>query len=92
LFQIGNSEKDLIKLMSQFKEMVEEAGRCYSPAIIANYAYELAKAFNTFYQNFPVLNEENETLKNARLMIVLNIGKIIRLATSLLGIQVPDRM
>ena len=92
LFQIGNSEKELIKLMSQFKEMVEEAGRCYSPAIIANYAYELAKAFNTFYQNFPVLNEENETLKNARLMIVLNIGKIIRLATSLLGIQVPDRM
>jgi len=85
-------EKELVKLMSEFPNTLKEAGANYSPALIANYSFELVKLFNTFYQSVSILNEENEDLKRTRLLIASNIADIISNAMALLGIDVPDRM
>jgi arginyl-tRNA synthetase len=85
-------EKELVKLLSEYPEVVKEAGRNHSPALIANYSFELVKSFNTFYQSYSIMNEEDESLKNARIVLSDNIGKVIHSAMKMLGIQVPNRM
>jgi len=90
--KINAPEKELIKLLSEYPEIVKEAGKNHSPALIANYTYELVKSFNTFYQSFSIMNEEDESLKNARIVLSDNIGKVIRSSMKMLGIQVPNRM
>jgi len=85
-------ELQLIKVISQFQVAVKEAGDGYSPALIANYVYELVKEFNQFYHEFPILVEENEEVRNLRLVIAETAGKTIKTGMKLLGIEVPERM
>jgi arginyl-tRNA synthetase len=89
---INGPEKELIKLLSDYPEVVKVAGKNHSPALIANYSFELVKAFNTFYQSYSIMNEEDESLKNARIVLSDNIGKVIHSSMKMLGIQVPNRM
>lgn len=88
----GLKELQLIKAIAQFPVAVKEAGEMYSPALIANYIYELVKEFNQFYHEFPMLNEENEETRNLRLVIAETVGKTIKTGMKLLGIDVPERM
>ena len=88
----GAKELQLIKIISQFPTAVKEAGEGYSPALIANYIYELVKEFNQFYHEFPMLAEENEEVRNLRLVIAETVGKTIKTGMKLLGIEVPERM
>ncbi len=90
--EIQTDEKEIIKLLNKFPVIVQEAGKNFSPATIANYTYELVKNFNSFYQSNNVMKEENIALKNARILISRNTGRVIKTAMQLLGIQVPERM
>lgn len=85
-------ERRIIKILHHYPEVVKQAGEELSPALIANYVYELAKEFNQFYQEIPVLKEEARELVVFRLELTRMTGRVIRLAMELLGIQVPDRM
>ncbi|MFH1320038.1 MAG: arginine--tRNA ligase [Bacteroidota bacterium] len=85
-------EKELIKIIYNFPVVIKEAGNNYSPAIIVNYVYELAKEFNQFYQELPILKAGNSDLILFRLALSETIGKIIKSAMTLLGIDVPERM
>lgn len=85
-------EKDLIKIMHEFPQAVADAAKGYSPALLANYVYELAKVFNQFYHDITILKEENEELKIFRLNLAYKCGLVIKTSMKLLGINVPDRM
>lgn len=90
--RINAPEKEIIKLLADYPMTIKEAGVNYSPALIANYIYELVKSFNSFYQSYSVMNETDESLKNARISISQNVGKVISSSMQLLGINVPNRM
>lgn len=85
-------ERDIIRLCHDFPAVVEKAAAELSPAQVANYVYELTKAYNTFYQKIPVLKESDDNLRQLRLMLSAFTGRIIREAMDLLGIEVPERM
>ncbi len=89
---ISEKEIAIIQLLSEFKEVIAQAATDYNPSVIANYCYDLAKEFNQFYHDFSVLREPEQGLKLFRLMLTENVGKILRLGTGLLGIEVPERM
>lgn len=89
---INEVEKEIIKQLTEFPAVVEEAGKGYSPAVIANYTYELVKTYNQFYQSVYILNEPNKDLKVFRLIVSYNVAKVIKTAMRLLGIDVPNRM
>jgi arginyl-tRNA synthetase len=90
--KINAEEKEIIKLLTQFPAVIEQAGKELSPALIANYTYELVKTFNHFYQTVPILIEEDAAIKNMRLILSQNVGKVIAQAMRLLGVEVPNRM
>jgi arginyl-tRNA synthetase len=90
--ELALKELQLIKSVSQFPVTVMEAGEMYSPAVIANYIYELVKEFNQFYHEFSILAEEDEAKRNLRLVIAETVGKTIKTGMKLLGIDVPERM
>ncbi|MFM1874410.1 MAG: hypothetical protein RL266_147, partial [Bacteroidota bacterium] len=81
-----------IRLLSQYPEVIIQAGDEYSPAVIANYTYELAKEYNTFYHECPILIEENEDLKALRLVVSALTAQVISASMRLLGVMVPNRM
>ncbi len=85
-------ETDLIQLLADFPDTVAQAARSYSPAMIANYAYELAKTYNQFYHDNPILREENEGVRRLRLLLSATVARTLRAAASLLGIEMPERM
>ncbi|MCG2431500.1 arginine--tRNA ligase [Aequorivita xiaoshiensis] len=85
-------EKELIKIIKQYPEAIQLAAQNYSPALIANYTYDLVKEFNSFYQNVPILATDNEVEKAFRVKISAAVGEVIKSAFALLGIQVPERM
>jgi arginyl-tRNA synthetase len=85
-------EKDLLKLLFDFPGIVHEAGENYSPAVIANYCYDLAKEFNQFYQEIPILKEDNLNTISFRLQLSEFVGRVIKTGMDMLGISVPDRM
>jgi arginyl-tRNA synthetase len=85
-------EKEILKLLSQFPSLIQQAGDNYSPAAIANYVYDLSKEYNQFYQEIPVLKEEDKFIRLMRLRLSLFTGEVIKKATWLLGIEVPERM
>lgn len=90
--QISDKENYLIQLLSEFPATVRQAGEEFSPALIANYEYELVKEFNQFYHDFSILKEENEALKQFRLVLSESIAHVIKTGMGLLGIEVPERM
>lgn len=89
---LSDGEKALIKKIYGFPEVIEEAATQYDPSQIANYCFELAKEFSSFYQNSPIMNEENKALKNMRLALSSKTGDVIKTGMNLLGIQMPERM
>lgn len=89
---LHEKEKELLKLMQQFPETIQHAGKQYSPALIANYTYELVKEFNSFYQNVSILGVDEKEVKAFRVALSIAVGGIIKTAFKLLGIEVPNRM
>ena len=89
---ISEKEENLIQMIADYASVVREAGKEYSPALIANYTYDLVKEYNQFYHDFSILREENEEVKEFRLVLSANVAKIVKSAMSLLGIEVPERM
>ena len=85
-------EVRIIKILNSFPAKVAEAGAAHSPALVANYAYELAKEFNQYYHDTPILREENRQLLQCRLVLVETIAKVLVKAMSILGITLPERM
>jgi len=88
----SQKEIELIKKINIFPEIVSEAGTSYSPALIANYCYDLAKEFNQFYHDITILGETDEAKKNLRLALTENTSKVIKNGMKLLGIECPERM
>jgi len=86
------AERDIIVLLTQFPEIIKTAAETYSPAIVANYVYELAKTYNKFYQDTPILKVDDENVKQFRLQLSSATAKAINKAMKLLGIEVPERM
>ena len=89
---ISEKECNIIRMLNEFPAVVRQAGTDYSPSGIANYAYELAREYNQFYHDYSILREENEETKAFRLLLTDNVGKVIKTAMNLLGIEVPERM
>jgi len=85
-------ERDLILILNQFPETISQAAASHSPAVVANYVYEVAKAFNKFYHEKSILQAEDETSKQFRLQLSFATAKVIKKAMGLLGIEVPERM
>ncbi len=90
--EMQEKEKELIKQVQLFPEVVQNAATHHSPALIANYTYDLVKEFNSFYQNVPILPEHNLEKKAFRVQLSKTVGNTIKNAFHLLGIQVPERM
>ena len=91
-FILENPEKELLKLLYDYDGVLHNAAETLSPALIANYAFELAKEFNRFYQEIPILKEENGQTRALRLQIAEKCATIIQKTMKLLGIEVPERM
>lgn len=89
---LAEKEQELIKKIVQFETIVKEAGDMYSPALIANYIYELVKEFNQFYHEFSILKEDDFQVRNFRLVLAETTAKIIQSGMKLLGIGVVERM
>jgi arginyl-tRNA synthetase len=89
---LGEKEVELVKNLADFPQIVAQAGAEHSPALIANYVYELAKEFNQYYHDVSILKEENVDVKLQRLELLQQIGNVIKTATELLGMEVPERM
>ena len=91
-FTISTKEQELIAKVAEYADVVEEAARTYSPAVIANYVYDLVKEYNQFYHEFSILKEENEELRDFRLALSEVVARTIAAGFSLLGIEMPERM
>jgi len=91
-FQLHEKEKELLKVLQQFPETIQLAAENYSPALIANYTYDLVKEFNSFYQNVPIFAADNNEEKNFRIHLSKAVAAVIKTAFGLLGIDVPERM
>lgn len=89
---ISTKEQELIAKVAEYADVVEEAARTYSPAVIANYVYDLVKEYNQFYHEFSILKEENEELCAFRLALSEVVARTIAAGFSLLGIEMPERM
>ncbi|OCA75798.1 arginine--tRNA ligase [Chryseobacterium arthrosphaerae] len=90
--ELNQSEKELIMQLANFKTVVAKSAETLSPALVANYVYDLVKAYNSFYQNNPILNQEDENIKHFRLNISDLTAKTIRKSLELLGIGTVNRM
>ncbi|MCQ4873264.1 arginine--tRNA ligase [Butyricimonas paravirosa] len=90
--ELTEKEQNLIKLIAKLPAVVKEAGDNYSPALLGNYAYDLAKEFNQFYHDYSILKEENEQVRNLRLLLALQCSVAIQSAMGMLGIEMPERM
>ena len=90
--ELHAKERELIKQLSLFASVVQQAADTYSPALIANYVYELVKEFNSFYQNVSILGEEDPVKRALRIHLSRKVGEVIATGFDLLGIEVPERM
>lgn len=91
-YEPNEKEIEIIQRIADFPSVVSEAGRTYSPALIANYVFELAKGYNQFYHDYSILKEENDVARAFRLHLSRTVADIIRRGFSLLGVEVPERM
>lgn len=89
---ISDKETSLVQLLAAFPAVVKQAGDEFSPAVVANYAYNLVKEYNQFYHDFPILREPDAALRDFRLLLSANVAKTVKNAMDLLGIDVPERM
>ncbi|MHC1781129.1 MAG: arginine--tRNA ligase [Bacteroidales bacterium] len=89
---LNEKEIQIIKLLNIFQDKIKEAGKEHSPALIANYAYELAKEFNQYYHEVSILKEDNPLIKSQRLVLIDLISKVLKKAMGILGISLPERM
>ena len=89
---IGDKERELIKMLHMFPGVVQQAGEQLSPALVANFAYELVKEYNQFYHDYTIIKEPNEAVRGLRLALSREVANVIRQAMWLLGIDVPSRM
>ncbi|MFD2246998.1 arginine--tRNA ligase [Pontibacter ruber] len=89
---LHEAEQDVIIQLVAYSEVVQEAGKLYAPSVIANYAYELAKAYNRFYQEISIFNETDEQARSFRIALSAMVARFVRESMSLLGIEVPERM
>ena len=89
---IEEKERALILSLVQYPDTIRQAAEMLSPALIANYLYELVKQFNSMYQQLPILGATDEEVKSFRVALTLKVGEVIRHASNLLGIEVPERM
>jgi len=92
VIEMHPKEKELIKQLELFPEVIQNAATVYSPALVANYTYELVKSYNSFYQSVPILAEIEEDKRKFRVTLSKKVGEVIVSAFRLLGIQVPERM
>ncbi|MEZ2415145.1 arginine--tRNA ligase [Muriicola sp. E247] len=90
--ELHPKEKELIKLLQLFAGVIQAAAEQFSPALIANYIYDLVKEFNSFYQQVSILGEEEEAIRDFRVLLSAEVAVVIKRGFALLGIQVPDRM
>lgn len=90
--ELNQSEKELIMQLANYKTVVEKAAEVLSPALVANYVYDLVKTYNSFYQSNPIMNQEDENVKQFRLSISDLTAKTIKKSLQLLGIQTVNRM
>lgn len=91
-YKLHEKEKEVLKVLQQYPEVIQMAAENYSPALIANYTYELVKEFNSFYQNVSILAADTDSEKNFRIQLAKAVSEVIKSAFALLGIQVPERM
>lgn len=89
---ISEVESNLIQTLAKFPDVVAQAGSEYSPALIANYVYDLVKQYNSFYHDFSILKEENLQMKQFRLSLSQKVANVVKTGMGLLGIEVPERM
>ena len=89
---LAATERDLLVTLSQYPQVLAAAANEHSPALIANYVYELAKLYNKFYHEEPILKSEDQNLKTFRLALSFSTASVIKKGMTLLGIQVPERM
>ncbi|MCM1223576.1 MAG: arginine--tRNA ligase, partial [Lachnospiraceae bacterium] len=88
----SEKEASLIQLLADFPDTVALAGRTYAPSVIANYAYDLAKNYNQYYHDNPILKEPDAALRRLRLLLSAVVARTLAAACSLLGIEMPERM
>lgn len=89
---LTTKEENLIQLVADYAVVVKQAGDEYNPALIANYIYDLVKEYNQFYHDYTILKEEDQSLRDFRLVLSEEVAKVVKSGMSLLGIDVPDRM
>ncbi len=90
--QLSLKEEELVQRLSEFPSVIEDAAGSYSPSVIANYSYDLVKEYNQFYHDYSILREADPSVRLFRLVLSANVAKVVKLAMSLLGIEVPERM
>ena len=90
--ELDSREKEIIKHLMLYPSTIQQAAKAYSPAVIANYSYDLVKLFNSFYQNVSILGEENEDVKVLRVSLSLEVAAVLKDSLNLLGIDAPVRM
>ena len=88
----STKEEGLIQMLADFSGVVKQAGEDYSPSVIANYCYDVVKEYNQFYHDFSILRETDAAVREFRLALSREVGKVVRLGMGLLGIEVPERM
>lgn len=91
-YSLHSKERDLIAILEDYPSVLEAAASQYSPALIANYTYDLVKTFNSFYQNVSILGESDQQVKSFRVQLSKKVAQYIKESFALLGIEVPDRM
>jgi arginyl-tRNA synthetase len=89
---LHSKEKELLKALEEYPDIVVAAAEQYSPALVANYVYELVKEFNSFYQQVTILGETDEQVKIFRIQLANKVGEVIKSSLGLLGIEAPQRM
>ena len=89
---LETSEREVIQIVNLFEGKIKEAAREYSPAVIANYVYEVAKEYNQFYQSIPIFNETDKAKLKFRIALSNAVATVIKKGMHLLGIDVPERM
>jgi arginyl-tRNA synthetase len=90
--RLNDKEVSLIQMIADFPNIVQQAAGEYSPSVIANYTYDLVKEYNQFYHDYSILKEEDQSVKEMRLLLSQQVAKVVKTGMNLLGIEVPERM